>query len=81
MLRETKDRQKKEQYEIGDLVQLQLSTGQFINGVVVDREKDINKPDTYGYIVVFTSDKDMTHRRRFFAEDMFYLNKTNNPIV
>ena len=75
MLREIKDRQKKEQYEIGDLVQLQLSTGQFINGVVVDREKNINKPDTYEYIVVFTTDKVMTYRRRFYAEDMFYLNK------
>ena len=69
------NRLKKEQYEIGDLVQLRLRTGQFINGVVVDREKNINKPDTYEYIVVFTTDKDMTYRRRFYAEDMFYLNK------
>tara|TARA_R110002153_G_scaffold161074_1_gene313498 strand:+ start:764 stop:1012 length:249 start_codon:yes stop_codon:yes gene_type:complete len=76
-------RHRRDQYEVGDLVQLQLSTGQFINGVVIDKEKGIrlNNPNAYGYMVVFTTLDGTTCRRRFFAEDIFFLNKEDNTNV
>jgi len=76
-------REKRDRYEVGDLVQLQLSTGQFVNGVVVSAEKNLrqNNPEDYGYTVAFTTISGMTCRRRFFAEDMFFLNKGESTDV
>jgi len=77
------DRQVKNEYEVGDLVQLQLSTGQYINGVVIrrDRGKRSNNPNAYGYMVAFTTIDGTTCRRTFFAEDMFFLNKREDRNV
>jgi hypothetical protein len=79
----TISRHRRDQYEVGDLVQLQLSTGQFINGVVIDKQKGIrlNNPNAYGYMVAFTTIDGTTCRRTFFAEDMFFLNKGNDTNV
>lgn len=81
-------RQKKQHYNVGELVQIRIGEEKYINGIVThidprsdamnSKNKRVIRKET---VIVHYNTGKLDLKRRFMPKDLFYLNKNACPNV